>query len=392
MSSNIGYVSQDSIVLNKTSAVEEKLDEANDCSFFDKFVYYGQKYTQPLPNQGYRRGYRTPYGYKQPVVVCDPTKYTNVGALWAVDPHQNIEEAMHSQQTRANAQGFQFNQNGVAVISLNSGHQDSCFVLTNAKGTLIPVRSGSDPYMFSNPLLAVKNAHLSKQNTINTAKSGLLQAKNRIIRTHAHLNNNRAWDGAQCAVPQQKPLPRKPETVSMEEAQFQANGYCSELSARRRNPLHVVEALGAIFEDQIISDWQKWRNLKPEQKQSCAVVKRSQTEDWLMKGCGWFGDNADRSCTQDMIKKCVRQSINQCTGALRRWQNTVAKIRQEPRQTYQACLQSKQSVQQAQTSIPTLETDLRQAHAISLPQDNRSKVSLAEAVCNRGQHQKTVGL
>lgn len=169
----------------------------------------------------------------------------------------------------------------------------------------------------------------------------------------------------------------------MTEARFQANGYCTELSARRENPALVVEALGAVFLDKTIADWMQWRQ-NANKRETCAVVKRTQFIDWLSGLCK-FSRNAMRGCIQTMIKECVSQSINQCTGALQQWQNTVASIRQEPQQTYQACLQHKQTINQLQANIPGLEADLRQARLIRIPQDNRSKVSLAEAVCPRGQ-------
>ncbi len=386
VSSNIGYVSQNNIVINKTSGVEDKLDEANDCNILDKFVYYTNKYAPQPHYRGYR-GYGRPYGYKKPV-VCDPNQYTNVGALWAVDPYQNIEESMLSKQTRTNAKGFQFNANGVAMISMNSQEQNSCYVLTNAKGTLIPVRNGADPYLFSNPLLAVKNAQRKKQNAINTANSRLVQAKNSLKSTYTQLVNSRAWDGAQCVLPKQRPLPRKPETVSMEEAQFQANGYCAELSARRENPMLVVEALGAVFLDQIIKDWMQWKQ-ESNRRESCAVVERSQAVDWLSGLCK-FSRNAMRGCIQTMIKECVSQSKNQCTSKLRYWHSEVARIRQEPRNLYQSCLQDQATVQQLQASIPTREADLKQANSITVPQDRRLKVSLEDAICHREQHRASL--
>lgn len=387
VSSDIGYVSQDNLVIQNTGSVQNILDDANDCNFLDKFVYYSQKYTPQVPNPRYQRRIYSPYGYgnggyKKPV-VCNPTTYTNVGGLWTIPVHQNLTEAMHSQTVKRNAKAFQFNQNGVAVIAFNNAPEKSCFVLTNAKGTLIPVRNGADPYLFSNPLLAVKQAQVSKQNKVSSAKSRLHQVKNRLNSTYAQLKNNRAWRGSQCALPKQRALPRKPKTISMEEAQFQANGYCTELSARRENPSLVTEALGAIFLDQTIKDWMQWRQT-PNRRQSCALVERSQLIDMLSGLCG-FSKNAMRGCIQTMIKSCVSQSINQCTGTLQDWYREVATIRQEPRRTYQACLQNKQLVKQYQASIPDLETNLRQAQAISLPHDSRTKVSLANAVCNRDQ-------
>lgn len=181
ISSSVGYVSRDNIIIQKTRSVDSILSDANDCTFLDKFTYYTQQYNQALGGSRYQRHYRS-YNYKKPV-VCDPKKFTNEAILWAIEPSQNIAEVFNSPQGRQNARQFQFPQNGTAVVPLNHVKSNSCFVLTNAKGAPIPIRNQGNKYLFSNPLLAVKQAHVSKQNKVNSAKNRLHQAKSSLAST-----------------------------------------------------------------------------------------------------------------------------------------------------------------------------------------------------------------
>lgn len=208
-------------------------------------------------------------------------------------------------------------------MSLPKGNSRACFVIGTRKGNKlvpVPVRSGrGDKFLFSNPLAytaALKsNAYAdwqAKEKALQGDESNWQTTYNRLLRNPAY---DRA--GKQCTTPAMGRIPPKPNVMSWEASELQANGQCVNLISARWRYTQVADAMAAIAEDGIMDEHSRWK--RGGNKASCARkgALYSQSVDWVGGLCSVFGVSGERGCIQNLVKACKKRVHDECRGGAR---------------------------------------------------------------------------
>lgn len=218
------------------------------------------------------------------------------------------------------------------------------------------------------------NPGLATERTYVQAEQDVKQIKFYYEKAKQELPQNRAYQKGQCVLPEQRKLPDRPQIMPEKEIAFQSVGACIDLSARRMNPKMLMEALASVRQEQMLFTYQKWLGAEHA---SCAMVNRSQLEDWIStKLCKLGGDMGVWSCTQDLIASCIQQATASCRAPLAAWENEVAQIKAEPAQLLKKCQEDMDIVKNGESRIARAQA----TYQLNKEENDRIRASLPKGV------------
>lgn len=166
------------------------------------------------------------------------------------------------------------------------------------------------------------------------------------------LSENDAWNGQFCQKPAAKLLPPKPNSISHEQAAFQATGACMDLASRRHSSEKIERSLIAIRQEKLSLIYKEW---KQSPKAQCALsYMPSQALDFVVRMCGMFGQEASNSCLMDYIGQCQAEVMQSCRAEHIAWQEQVAAIKAAPEQALQSCQNMIVQIEDIQRDLPRL--------------------------------------
>lgn len=315
---------------------------------------------------------------------------------------------------------FTFTNPGEMRVPLNETISGKCVAFFNANGNPIAVRTAKrddNAFAFTNPFAPLNGELRSQEAEVARLRSALQKANSDLAKKTESANaqlvifrslgnsSARPVDGferldLQCTAPAQRPIPPRPTNImSARDVEYNANGSCWDLLARRHDRNMVANAIVAYDrDDRIRTDFTQWSSSR--NKASCSLsYTHSDFEDQMIRGACSVGAAffSDVYCYQairqrfDQCRVAVRQS---CGGEEAAYEQRVAEIRREPGEALRQCNTMRGNVMRAwveadtlqDQTIPQLETQYAEANRRlvelrSQPQEAPQSMSLAEARC-----------
>lgn len=203
------------------------------------------------------------------------------------------------------------------------------------------------PYYCKDPAEAMHLKAQSAHQQANLMEQEIQAAKGR-------LNKGDVYKNGACVKPAMRELPPRPKMDMTEEETYrQAAAACVDLTARRHSAQLVMEALASSRQEAYWAEYERWR--KQGNKASCAMVNRSQLEDWIAdKICGIGGKMGRFACLQTLIDQCVSEAVQSCNARLIAWENKVTAIKLEPESRQQQCQNDLETIATYEKKIPML--------------------------------------
>ena len=272
---------------------------------------------------------------------------------------------------------------------VQQAEEAGCYFVATRTGTPIPVRNegeGMGRYLFTHPLYEDQNMREGRKAMILHYEAELLKAKNYVASATPMLQTNPAYQNGQCITPAQQPIPPRPQTMSMEEAQFQADGACFDMIASRHDVRSAGDAMGAIGRRDVIYTHREWVKKRPA---ACSRVEMTQVGSFICEigRKGGMLVHFSRFCLQTFVDQCTAKVLSSCAAPLLAWENKVRAIQAAPQQQRQQCEEIVGNLVQQQSLIPRYSQAIEQlkVQARADPttqQDLHEMVDLDEATCN----------
>ncbi|MCL4678071.1 MAG: hypothetical protein KJ017_05680 [Alphaproteobacteria bacterium] len=186
------------------------------------------------------------------------------------------------------------------------------------------------------------------------ARSSMANFKNRMAAAKRSLSQSPAWQNGSCIRPAMRSLPPQPKSLSQNEIEFQAVGFCMDTAMRRQSANDLMQALVAVRKEKLLDIGTRWRN-SPQQQ--CALsVSPPQMNDFVARAvCGAFGREAYSDCVMKTIYKCVETVAASCEAPLAAWKQNVEAIQNEPDVLLQQCQSNISLIEEAERRIPEME-------------------------------------
>ncbi len=264
--------------------------------------------------------------------------------------------------------------------------EEGCYFLASRTGNPIPIRSGEGMgrHLFTLPLYEDQNMREGRKATIVHYEAELLKAKNYVASATPMLQRNPAYQNGQCITPTQQPIPPKPQTMSMEEAQFQADGACFDMIASRHKMDLAMNSMGAIGRRDVIKTHREWVQESPA---ACSRVEMTQINNLLCDVGGVFSPHIARGCLQNFMDECTGKVLRSCAAPLLAWENKARAIQAAPQQQRQQCEEIVGNLVQQQSLIPRYSQAIEQLKVQeradpTTQQDLYDMVDLNEATCS----------